>query len=109
MMDYRIKAVLIRAVKTFFQTFASMVVVGAGFEDLNWVRILSVSAVSFIASLATNLAGTPETNDEGTITYSKDENGNPIAEIKSDKKFEDLYASGKQYVVFKIVDNISNK
>ena len=55
-----IKAALIRAIKTFAQVFASSIAVGAAFSEVNWKYILSVAAVSFIASIATSLAGLPE-------------------------------------------------
>lgn len=57
------KAVGIRAIKTFFQVFASLITVDgftAGMSDVDWLRIVSVAAVSFIYSLATSFAGLPE-------------------------------------------------
>lgn len=53
-------AALIRAIKTFAQTFASMIAVGAAFSEIDWLRVLSVSGVSFVLSWATSLAGLPE-------------------------------------------------
>lgn len=53
-------AALIRAVKTFAQTAVSMIAVGAAFSEIDWLRVLSVSGVSFILSWATSLAGLPE-------------------------------------------------
>ena len=53
-------AALIRAVKTFAQTFASMIVVGATFSEIDWLRALSVSGVAFVLSMLTSLAGLPE-------------------------------------------------
>lgn len=50
----------IRAVKTFFQTFAGFLVVGAAVSDIQWEMALSVSAVAAVGSLATSLAGLPE-------------------------------------------------
>ena len=55
-----IAAALIRALKTFAQTFASMIVVGATFDEIDWIRALSVSGVAFILSILTSLAGLPE-------------------------------------------------
>ena len=57
--DWALKA-LIRAVKTFAQTFASMIAVGAAFSEIDWLRALSVSGVAFILSWLTSLAGLPE-------------------------------------------------
>ena len=55
-----IVAALVRALKTFAQTFASMIVVGATFDEIDWMRALSVSGVAFILSILTSLAGLPE-------------------------------------------------
>lgn len=53
-------AALIRAIKTFAQTFVSMIAVGAAFSEIDFPRVLSVSGVSFVLSWATSLAGLPE-------------------------------------------------
>lgn len=54
------KAALIRAIKTFAQTGASLITVGAVISEIDWVMIASASAVAFIYSLLTSLAGLPE-------------------------------------------------
>lgn len=54
------KAALIRALKTFAQTFAGCITVGAAVEEVQWLRALSVSGVAFALSLLTSLAGLPE-------------------------------------------------
>lgn len=56
----------IRAVKTFAQTFASMIAVGAAFSEIDWLRALSVSGVAFVLSMLTSLAGLPEVPTEET-------------------------------------------
>ena len=54
-------AALIRAVRTFAQTFVSMLAVGAAFSEVDWLRALSVSGVAFVMSILTSLAtGLPE-------------------------------------------------
>ena len=53
-------AALVRALKTFAQTFASMIAVGAAFSEVDWLRALSVSGVAFVLSILTSLAGLPE-------------------------------------------------
>lgn len=53
-------AALIRAVKTFFQTFAGFIAVGAAMHEVEWLKALSVSGVAFILSVVTSLAGLPE-------------------------------------------------
>ena len=55
-----IKAALIRAIKTFAQTGASLITVGAVLSDIDWIMIASASAVAFIYSILTSLAGLPE-------------------------------------------------
>ena len=54
-------AAMIRAVKTFAQTFVASIAVGAAVEEVQWLRALSVSGVAFVASILTSLAtGLPE-------------------------------------------------
>ena len=59
-----IKAAGIRAIKTFAQTAASLITVGAVLSDINWTMVLSASAVAFIYSILTSLAGLPEIKTE---------------------------------------------
>lgn len=53
-------AALIRAVRTFAQTFAGCIAVGAAASDVDWLRALSVSGVAFVLSILTSLGGLPE-------------------------------------------------
>ena len=55
-----LKAAGIRAVKTFAQTAASLITVGAVISDVNWTMVLSASSVAFIYSVLTSFAGLPE-------------------------------------------------
>lgn len=55
-----IKAAGMRAVKTFFQTFVATIGTSYVIADVNWVMVLSASALAAIISLATSLAGLPE-------------------------------------------------
>ena len=57
------KAALIRAIKTFAQTGASLITVGAVLSDIDWIMIASASAVAFIYSILTSLAGLPEVKE----------------------------------------------
>ncbi len=50
----------IRAVRTFAQTFASLMTVGAAVNEIDWLYIASSSAVAFIYCLITSVAGLPE-------------------------------------------------
>ena len=55
-----LKAAGIRAVKTMSQTAVSMLTVGQAVLDVNWVNVLSVSAVAGVISMLTSIAGLPE-------------------------------------------------
>ena len=58
-------AALIRAVRTFAQTFAGCIAVGAALEEVQWLRALSVSGAACILSILTSLAtGLPEVDPE---------------------------------------------
>ena len=59
------KAAGIRAVKTFAQTFASLMTVGAVMSEIDWGYVASASAVAGIYSVATSIAGLPELNEKG--------------------------------------------
>ena len=54
------KAAGIRAVKTMAQTAVSMLTVGQAVLDVNWLNVLSVSAVAGVISMLTSIAGLPE-------------------------------------------------
>lgn len=55
-----VKAAGIRAIKTMAQTAVSMLTVGQAVLDVNWVNVLSVSAVAGVISMLTSIAGLPE-------------------------------------------------
>lgn len=54
------EAAAVRSIKTMAQTALSMLTVGQAVIDVNWVNVLSVSAVAGIISVLTSLAGLPE-------------------------------------------------
>lgn len=60
------KAAIIRAVRTMAQTALAAITVGATLDQIDWLTILSVSAVAGIASILTSIAGPalPETTKE---------------------------------------------
>ena len=68
MMDDRffrwIKAAGIRAGKTASQVALSMLTVGQAVMDVNWINVLSVSAVAAIISILTSVAGLPEVKED---------------------------------------------
>jgi len=58
--DFAIKS-LIRAIRTFAQTFAGSITVGLLWTEVQWLPALSVSGVAFVYSLVMSLAtGLPE-------------------------------------------------
>jgi len=58
-----LRAAGIRAIRTVAQTALSLVAVGAAMEDVDWLRVGSVSLLAGILSLLTSLAGLPEVPD----------------------------------------------
>ena len=68
-------AALIRAIRTFAQTFVSMIAVGAAFTEVDWLHALSVSGVAFVLSVLTSLAtGLPEVEKLPEENQPPDEN-----------------------------------
>lgn len=59
-----IRAALIRSTKTIAQTAVSMLTIGQAVLDVNWLNVLSVSAVAGVISLLTSIAGLPEVEDD---------------------------------------------
>ena len=54
------KAAGVRALKTVAQTFVATIGTAAVLQDVNWVMVLSASALAGVISLATSVAGLPE-------------------------------------------------
>lgn len=59
-----VKAAGIRAIRTFAQTFASMITIGAAFKEVDWIYVTSVACTAGILSIMTSLAGLPEVKEE---------------------------------------------
>lgn len=58
-----LKAAGVRAVKTMAQTAVSMLTVGQAVMEVNWINVLSVSAVAGVISVLTSVAGLPEVEE----------------------------------------------
>lgn len=55
-----IKAAGIRALRTVAQTFVATIGTAALISEVDWIMVLSASALAGILSLATSVAGLPE-------------------------------------------------
>lgn len=52
-----------RAIKTMAQTALSLFTVGQVLQEIDWIMVVSASAVAGVYSLLTSLAGLPEMED----------------------------------------------
>lgn len=60
-----VKASLVRAIKTVAQTAVSLIGTNVmGITEVNWIAVLSASALAGIASILTSIAGLPEVKEE---------------------------------------------
>ena len=67
-------AALIRALRTFAQTFVGFIAVGAALDEIQWLRALSVSGAAAVLSVLTSIAtGLPEVEQEPVETDPPDE------------------------------------
>lgn len=60
-----VKAAGVRAIKTVAQTAVAMIGTSVVMSDVNWVAVLSASALAGILSLLTSVKGLPEIKEEG--------------------------------------------
>lgn len=58
------KAAGIRAIKTVAQTAVATIGTSALLNDVNWVAVVSASALAGVLSLLTSVAGLPELKEE---------------------------------------------
>ena len=63
------KCALVRAIKTVAQTMVSLLSVGyIGICDVDWIGILSASALAGVLSILTSIAGLPEIDEPVELT-----------------------------------------
>lgn len=55
-----LKAAGIRAIKTVAQTFVASIGTAMVLQDVNWIMVLSASALAGILSIGTSIGGLPE-------------------------------------------------
>ena len=67
------KAALIRAVKTVAQTAIASIGVSATLGQVDWITVLSTSALAGILSLLTSLTGLPEVKTDEPTEEDKTE------------------------------------
>ena len=86
-----LKAAFVRALRTVAQTAVATIGTAALIERVNWLAVLSASALAGVLSLLTSLAGLPEVREEQTSGEDKgrvtvraydcyDEDGSPIVD-----------------------------
>ena len=85
------KAAFVRALRTVAQTAVATIGTAAMIQSVNWLAVLSASALAGVLSLLTSLAGLPEVREEQASdeaechvtvkSYDKyDEDGSPIVD-----------------------------
>jgi hypothetical protein len=98
-----LQAALIRAVRTMAQTALGMFTIGAAINEINWMHILSVAAVSAVYSLLTSLATTlPEVGTDGSLVIDKS-GEKDIYRIEINNDLDKL--DGKTHVSLRVVND----
>ena len=101
------KKILIRALHTAAQVAASMFTIGMTIKEVDWLNILSVSAVAAVYSLIKSVAvGIPEAGIvEGTMTIDQTNPDDPKVDMDlGDLELEDII--GKKTVKINVVEGI---
>ena len=83
-----IKAAIIRAIRTMAQTAAALIGTGAvGIMDVDWIQVLSASALAGVLSLLTSIAGLPEVDKLEEIQHTF--NGDGIGMLTEVEEYEE--------------------
>ena len=59
-----LKAAAVRAIKTVAQTAVATIGTSVAINDVNWVMVVSASALSGVLSILTSVAGLPEVKED---------------------------------------------
>ena len=59
-----IRAAAVRAIKTVAQTAIATIGTSAVLSEVNWIAVLSASALAGVLSILTSIAGLPEVKEE---------------------------------------------
>lgn len=96
------KAAFWRAFRTFFQVIASSVVVGAAFNEVDWLKILSIAFVAAIASLAMSFSKEiPEMSTDGEMLIDDTDTAKDIYSLNLGDELNKL--GEKPVVSFKVI------
>lgn len=69
-------AALIRAIRTGAQTALSLLTLGVGVFDVDWLEVISITIMAMIVSILTSIVtGLPETTIDGVIDISEQPEG----------------------------------
>lgn len=90
----------IRAIKTFAQTVAASITVGAAFSDITWGKLFSIAAVAAFYSVLMSLNGLPETSTDGSIKVNTTNPEKDVYRLELDDGLDTLAKKGK--VTFKV-------
>lgn len=70
------KAALLRAIRTGAQTALSLLTLGVGIFDVDWLEVISITIMAMIVSILTSIVtGLPETTIDGVIDISEQPEG----------------------------------
>ena len=105
------QAALIRALRTAAQVALSMFTIGMAIHDINWMNVLSVTAVAAIYSLVTSIAtdlpelepGTPQ-DPEGSLIIEDLNGDEPFVAVNLGQQHLEDVAKKKQIVLDVVTD-----
>ena len=69
------KAAGVRAIKTVAQTAVATIGTSVAFDEVNWIAVLSASALAGLLSLLMSIAGLPELKNETEEVVKGEEGG----------------------------------